>query len=419
MEDGFPLTRASALDRWRAFLPQTPGYGGRRNAVVPGHAGVSRLSPAIRLGLLHPEEIVRETLARHELARVEKWVQEVCWRSYWKGWLERRPDVWRSWRRRVRTLESGPDAAVLERAQAVAEGRSGVAVMDAFARELRETGYLHNHARMWWAAFWVHVERLPWELGAAFFFRHLLDADPASNTLSWRWVTGLQTRGKSYLVRRSNLDRWCAPSLLADTAGLERLDDAKAAAAVVADAADLTPVAVPDFAAVPAVAGRIGLWLHADDAAPETGPLAGVPVVAAAAFTSSAVFAAWQLSPQRRESIHAALADGLRRAAAHWACGTALTDAADTAAALRDWARGHRLDAVVAMAPWTGPVGDVVPAVHAALTEAGIALHLVRRPWDAQAIAAATAGFFPFWERTARRLASQFPPAQPDLPCMA
>ena len=97
--------------------------------------------------------------------------------------------------------------------------------MDRFARELIATGYLHNHARMWWASFWVHVERLPWELGADFFFRHLLDADPASNTLSWRWVAGLQTRGKSYLVRRSNLRRFADPSLLEDESGLERLDD--------------------------------------------------------------------------------------------------------------------------------------------------------------------------------------------------
>ena len=347
-------------------------------------------------------------------------MQEVCWRSYWKGWLERRPGVWRSWRRRVRALESGSDAALLRRAEAVADGRSGVAVMDAFARELRETGYLHNHARMWWAAFWVHVERLPWELGAAFFFRHLLDADPASNTLSWRWVAGLQTRGKTYLVRRSNLERWCAPSLLADPAGLERLDDAAAAPAPVEDDADLTmgplePVATE----TPTVAGRVGLWLHADDAAPETGPLAGLPVTAAAAFTSHAAFGAWRLSPRRCEAIRSVLEDGLRRAAAHWRCGTTLTDAADTATALRDWARGQRLDAVVAMAPWAGPVGDAVPAVRAALTESGIALHLVRRPWDAQAITAATAGFFPFWERAARRLATLFPSAQLDLPCMA
>ena len=80
--------------------------------------------------------------------------------------------------------------------------------MDRIARELIQTGYLHNHARMWWASFWIHAEGLPWELGADVFFRHLLDADPASNTLSWRWVAGLQTAGKTYLVRLSNLQKY-------------------------------------------------------------------------------------------------------------------------------------------------------------------------------------------------------------------
>ena len=83
-----------------------------------------------------------------------------------------------------------------------AKGMGPVAVMNGFARELVETGYLHNHSRMWFAGYWVHVARLPWQLGAKFFQDHLLDFDPASNTLSWRWVAGLQTPGKTYLPRR-------------------------------------------------------------------------------------------------------------------------------------------------------------------------------------------------------------------------
>ena len=213
MTEPFPLTREAALLRWREFMRRVPSYGARRNFVGTAHDDVSRLSPAIRFGLITPEEIVRETLAAHDLRRVEKWLQEVCWRSYWKGWLEMRPQVWTSWRQRVRELRESLPKDVIARAQEVSEGRSGVAIMDRFANELRETGYLHNHARMWWASFWVHAERLPWELGAEFFFQHLLDADPASNTLSWRWVAGLQTAGKTYLVRRSNLERYCEASL--------------------------------------------------------------------------------------------------------------------------------------------------------------------------------------------------------------
>ncbi len=75
-------------------------------------------------------------------------------------------------------------------------GRTGLACFDAWARELLDVGYLHNPARMWFASLWIFTLELPWALGADFFLRHLLDGDPASNTLSWRWVGGLQTPGK-------------------------------------------------------------------------------------------------------------------------------------------------------------------------------------------------------------------------------
>lgn len=179
-----PLARRDALTAWAEFLPTLGQYAQRRNHVEPLHRNVSRLSAALRYRLLLEDEVVSDTLRTHEFHAVEKWLQEVCWRRYWKGWLEMRPDVWRSWRRRVRKLNETLPEAVMQRVRAVAAGEGGVACMDAIARELIATGYLHNHARMWWASYWIHVERLPWELGADVFFRHLLDADPAINTLS-------------------------------------------------------------------------------------------------------------------------------------------------------------------------------------------------------------------------------------------
>ena len=87
-------------------------------------------------------------------------------------------------------------------------GATGIDCFDAWARELVATGYLHNHARMWFASIWIFTLRLPWELGADFFLRHLIDGDPASNTLSWRWVAGLQTAGKTYLATAENIARF-------------------------------------------------------------------------------------------------------------------------------------------------------------------------------------------------------------------
>lgn len=416
MTELFPVTRDAARARWRAFMPTVASYAARRNFVSKTHADVSRLSPAFRFGLITLEEIVRETLETHDLRAVEKWVQEVCWRSYWKGWLEMRPQVWRSWRQRVQELRARLPDDVHVRANDVSEGRSGVAVMDHFARELRETGYLHNHARMWWASFWIHEERLPWELGAAFFYQHLLDADPASNTLSWRWVAGVQTAGKAYLVRRSNLERCCEASLLEDTSGLERLEDGRVTPVALTDDADLTRHPLPDLpTACPQLRGRLGLWVHADDLCLESSPIASLQPASVAAFTSDDTCVRDGLSQLRIASIHRALRDGLTRAGAHLGCATTFSDTSSTADGVAAWAEREALDAVIAMAPHIGPVADALPPIRRSLSNRNVPLHLVRRPWDAQMFPLATSGFFPFWEKVSRWLAGQCPPAQLTL----
>ena len=157
--------------------------------------------------------MVEAALRKYPFRVVEKFLQEVLWRGYWKGWLEMRPQVWDRYGASSDRLAGAGDPEV-------AEGRSRSGIMNHFARELLETGYLHNHARMWWASYWVHHCGLPWELGAQHFFRHLLDADPASNTLGWRWVAGEQTRGKTYLATAGNILKFCAPELLERAGGV-------------------------------------------------------------------------------------------------------------------------------------------------------------------------------------------------------
>ena len=88
------------------------------------------------------------------------------------------------------------------------EGNTGLECFDSWAKDLLEFGYLHNHSRMWFASIWIFYFYLPWQLGAEFFYQNLIDADSASNTLSWRWVAGLQTQGKKYITYRENIDRF-------------------------------------------------------------------------------------------------------------------------------------------------------------------------------------------------------------------
>lgn len=222
----FPHTRAEALRAWEEFRPRVATYADARNGVRPGHRAVSRLSPAIRRRLVTEYELIASAMEGLPFWRVEKFVQEMMWRRYWKSWLELRPAVWSDYQADVTRLRDELRGYQARRLAEIEEGRSGVEIMDYFADELRGTGYLHNHARMWFAGWWIHTEKLPWQLGADFFYRHLLDADPAANTLSWRWVAGLQTQGKTYLTRRSNLEKYVEPALLAaHGGGLDQLED--------------------------------------------------------------------------------------------------------------------------------------------------------------------------------------------------
>ena len=380
------------MSRLDDFTPRIAAYAESRNHVVPGHAKVSRLSPAVRHRLVLEEELVDRSIRAHGLASCGKFVEEVLWRTYWKGWLEQRPGVWRDHRRRVQSLRDGGNRGMLKRAEQVARGESGVAVMDDFARELLDTGFMHNHARMWWASFWIHVERLPWDLGADHFLRHLLDGDPASNTLSWRWVAGLHTQGKTYLVRRSNIERYVDRALLTDTTGMERFDDARVTAATLVDDADLTRVPVEScLTSPPASERRRGLWQHEDDLLAEVGALVTCRPVAVGGW-----LAPGDGSDLQRSHRSLALRDGLARASTHFGCVAEGGDATLTAGAMNAWIERHRLDEVVAYAPFVGPVRDALASMDG-LTRAPITL--IRREWDRALLPFATGGFFGFREK--------------------
>ncbi len=400
----FPSCRRTALERLRRFVPNLGQYARRRNFVLENHSNVSHLSPAIRHRIILESEVIAAALGKYAFGTVEKFVQEVVWRSYWKGWLELRPSVWPDYCRNLKNWKSEGDARVLDRAEAVAAGKSGVAIMDRFARELRETGYLHNHARMWWASFWIHVERLPWELGADYFFRHLLDADPASNTLSWRWVAGLQTPGKTYLVRESNLRRYCPPAWFDDGRGLDRLRDGSVSP-VLANEMVRPPLSLDRLgsAHLEMLGTRVGVWVHTDDCLVEQGELADLHPVSVAGFVPRQSYGVVGLSGPRRKHLVAVTRDAVQRAKTHYRCPGDVRQGDCLEDAICSWARENLLDTVVAFAPFVGPLDDRVDKVRGALKRRGIAVRLVRREWDRNLIPLARQGFFPFWQAARER----------------
>lgn len=378
-------SRAAALERLAAFLPRA-GHAyaaGRNTDDGPDRpAAVSRLSPCLRHRLLTEQEVVAATLAQHGSAAA-KFVQEVLWRTYWKGWLEMRPAVWSRF-----LLERDLQRESLADTRAIADaerGATGIDCMDQWARELVATGYLHNHARMWFASIWIFTLRLPWTLGADFFLRHLLDADAASNTLSWRWVAGLQTAGKTYLATAENIARFTngrfAPVGLATRA--PPLTEAP-----LPPAASLRPSEEHD-PRQPAL-----LLVTHEDLHPESLFEPGTGVEAAIVAADPALL--W--GEAARAFASTAARDARSRVAARFVVPTLDLERLD-ADALAATAHDCGAQQIVTAYLPVGPVADVANALAAALAERGITLLQRRREWDERLWPHATRGYFAFRER--------------------
>jgi deoxyribodipyrimidine photo-lyase len=379
-------TRAAGLARLAAFKPSMgKAYAARRNEDRgPGaHDAVSGLSPWLRHRLVTEEEAVAAAVSAHGAQNAEKFIQEVLWRTYWKGWLEQRPSVWRDYTQAVAAAWAKNAGGVAE----VEAGRTGIACMDAWARELVETGYLHNHARMWFASIWCFTLRLPWQLGADLFLRHLLDADAASNTLSWRWVAGLQTRGKHYVARAENIARY--------TGGRFNPVGELNEAPLPLQAGPPEPmVALPAPQTSPR--GRVALLLHEDDLMAETLPMGDAQVAAIGGFAVPEARSPGGCAPRAAAWARGALDDGLDRASRHFSV------PAEPVETVATWADTAGCKTVITPYAPTGWTADWLVATERDLAGRGIALHRIYRSWDSERWPHATRGFFTFWARAGR-----------------
>ena len=167
---------------------------------------VSTISPYITHGVLSETEVIKNSLKKFSFAKNEKFVQEVLWRIYWKGWLELRPMVWSDYIIELKKLKK--DFYTNKNYLNAIEGKTNIECFNYWISEIKKYNYLHNHARMWFASIWIFTLNLPWQLGAEFFMKYLLDGDSASNTLGWRWVAGVQTKGKNYIASEWNIKKF-------------------------------------------------------------------------------------------------------------------------------------------------------------------------------------------------------------------
>ena len=205
----FEASRAKAVDKLTNFIEQNlSDYSKLRNFDFgpDNRSNISCLSPYITHGIINELEVVDKSLNKFSFAKNEKFIQEVLWRVYWKGWLELRPNVWSDY-----LLELGKVKDQFKNNQNyldAIEGKTNIDCFNEWVIELKENNYLHNHTRMWFASIWIFTLELPWQLGAEFFMQHLFDGDAASNTLGWRWVAGVQTQGKHYLASEWNINKF-------------------------------------------------------------------------------------------------------------------------------------------------------------------------------------------------------------------
>lgn len=181
-----------------------PDYAPSRNYLS---GTVTRLSPYLRYGVLNLAEVRDAAMASvRRRGEATKFLQELGWRDYFQRVYARLGDgVWED-REPLKTgIPSNRYRPTLP--DDLRAGTTGLPCMDGFVAELRQTGYLHNHARMWLASYVVHWRRVRWQAGAAWFLEHLLDGDPASNNLSWQWVASTFAP-KPYLFTRENLEQY-------------------------------------------------------------------------------------------------------------------------------------------------------------------------------------------------------------------
>ncbi len=205
----FETSRAKALDKLDNFIENNLSeYSKLRNFDFgpKDRSNTSCLSPYITHGIIKEKEIIQKSLNKFSFSKNEKFIQEVLWRTYWKGWLELRPNVWSDYLIELNNVREdfNKDQNYLN----AIEGKTNIECFDQWVNELKENNYLHNHTRMWFASIWIFTLELPWQLGAEFFMQHLYDGDAASNTLGWRWVAGVQTQGKHYLASEWNIKKF-------------------------------------------------------------------------------------------------------------------------------------------------------------------------------------------------------------------
>ncbi len=194
--------RKAALETLAKIKPQA--YSGTRNFLA---GDVTRLSAYLRHGVLTLAEVRDYALdAVDDPAHAGKLINELAWRDYWQRlYVQLGEAIWQDQEPYKTGRAASHYADLLP--EDIASAETTLTCMDSFSADLKQTGYLHNHARLWFASYIVHWRQVRWQAGARWFLEHLIDGDPASNNLSWQWVASTFASAP-YIFNRDNLERY-------------------------------------------------------------------------------------------------------------------------------------------------------------------------------------------------------------------
>jgi deoxyribodipyrimidine photo-lyase len=233
---------------------------------------------------------------------------------------------------------------------------------------------------MWYASIWIFTLKLSWQSGADLFMRHLLDGDAASNTLSWRWVAGLQTRGKHYLARADNIERFTQGRF--NPVG--QLDET---AEPLSETSEYPrhPLAAPETLDS---SKKYLLLLSEDDCLAEYSEIGAAPVVGVTALTPDTV----RFSEKVQNFKKASVSDAMNRACKHYKC-EMKNSWVDSAESLAQCFTTSGADAVLSL---KAPVGSTRDQFQALFSKTQIPGVEVTRAWDREHWPKASAGYFKF-----------------------
>lgn len=193
----FPTNYSDILQRVENIHPLE--YAKTRNFI---DGDVTYLSPYISRGVVSLPQLARQALKSHNPFQIQKFLQEMAWREYWQR-------VWQDLGNTIFTDIKQPQPNVAHRSMiaSIEKATTGIEAIDKQIQLLYETGYMHNHVRMYVSSMACNIAGAHWLIPSQWMYYHLLDGDLASNSLSWQWVAG-SFSSKKYYCNQENINRY-------------------------------------------------------------------------------------------------------------------------------------------------------------------------------------------------------------------